>query len=183
MKNPSDRGRDPAKTLRDGSPPSLPPVIMKAYSEASPIATTSNWARPVKPTRDDRMTLRGRDCGKLARLEMATVGSSALGNRGTSGAASAVTSLTEIQMSEFGVKEAFEVYSKHRDVIVQMWSFYSAGTLAVLGYTIGSEKATRTWRGSFRNAGWLSIIFHRQCLGGSELAAGTGPHGERYRPT
>jgi hypothetical protein len=47
--------------------------------------------------------------------------------------------------STLGIKEAFEVYSKHRDVIVQMWSFYSAGTLAILGYTIGSEKATRGW--------------------------------------
>ena len=36
-------------------------------------------------------------------------------------------------ISTFGLKEAFEVYSKHRDIIVQMWSFYSAGTLAVLG--------------------------------------------------
>ena len=45
----------------------------------------------------------------------------------------------------FGLKEAFEVYSKHRDVIVQMWQFYSVGTLAVLGYTIGAEKATRGW--------------------------------------
>ena len=48
-------------------------------------------------------------------------------------------------ISDFGLKEAFEVYSKHRDVIVQMWSFYSTGTLAVLGYTIGSEKATHRW--------------------------------------
>jgi hypothetical protein len=47
--------------------------------------------------------------------------------------------------SSFGLKEAFDVYSKHRDVIVQLWSFYSAGTLAVLGYTVGSEKATRSW--------------------------------------
>ena len=52
-------------------------------------------------------------------------------------------------MCEFGLKEAFEVYSKHRDVIIQMWSFYSVGTLAVVGYTVGSEKATRTMREVF----------------------------------
>lgn len=44
----------------------------------------------------------------------------------------------------FGLNEAFEVYIKHREAILQMWSFFSAGTLAVLGFTLGSDKATLT---------------------------------------
>jgi hypothetical protein len=61
-------------------------------------------------------------------------------------------------MSEFGLKEAFDVYSKHRDVILQMWSFYSVSTLAVLGYTIGSEKAKRTcWEVFAILVGYISL--------------------------
>ena len=61
-------------------------------------------------------------------------------------------------MNEFGLKKAFEGYSKHRDVIIQMWSFYSVGTLAVLGYTVGSEKVTRTLREVFAIlVGYLSF--------------------------
>lgn len=44
----------------------------------------------------------------------------------------------------FGLKEAFEVFVKHREAVMSMWSFFSAGTLAVLGFTIGSDKATLT---------------------------------------
>ena len=46
-------------------------------------------------------------------------------------------------MTDLSIKEAFDIYMKHRDVIVQLWQFFSGGTLAVLGYTVGSEKATR----------------------------------------
>ena len=42
----------------------------------------------------------------------------------------------------FGLKEALELYVKDREAILQMWSFFSAGTLAVLGFTVGSDKAT-----------------------------------------
>lgn len=44
----------------------------------------------------------------------------------------------------FGLKEAFDVYIKHQEAILQMWSFFSAGTLAVLGFTVGNDKATFT---------------------------------------
>lgn len=44
----------------------------------------------------------------------------------------------------FGLKEAMEVFVNHRDVIMTMWSFFSAGALAVLGFTVGNEKATLT---------------------------------------
>lgn len=49
----------------------------------------------------------------------------------------------------FGLKEALELYVKDREAILQMWSFFSAGTLAVLGFTVGSDKATLT-RGAVR---------------------------------
>ena len=42
----------------------------------------------------------------------------------------------------FGLKEVLELYVKDREAILQMWSFFSAGTLAVLGFTVGSDKAT-----------------------------------------
>lgn len=44
----------------------------------------------------------------------------------------------------FGLKEAFEVFNTHREIIVEVWSFFSAATLAVLGFTVASEKVTHS---------------------------------------
>lgn len=40
-----------------------------------------------------------------------------------------------------GVKDALELFAAHREAIIKMWGFYSTVTLAILGFTIGSEKA------------------------------------------
>jgi hypothetical protein len=46
----------------------------------------------------------------------------------------------EAHVDKLKIGEAFTVYSKSRDVIVQLWSFYSVVTLGVLGFTVGSGK-------------------------------------------
>jgi hypothetical protein len=45
--------------------------------------------------------------------------------------------------AEFGLKEAFVVFNDHRELVAQLWSFFSAATLAVLGFTVGSDRATQ----------------------------------------
>jgi hypothetical protein len=43
-------------------------------------------------------------------------------------------------MCDFKIADAFTVYSSNRATIVQLWSFYSAVTLAILAFTVGSDK-------------------------------------------
>lgn len=46
--------------------------------------------------------------------------------------------------TEFALKEAFVVFHDHRQLIVEIWKFFATATLGVLGFTVGSEKATHT---------------------------------------
>ena len=44
-------------------------------------------------------------------------------------------------MSDISLKEAFDIYQKHSDSLHRLWAYFQVVSLAVLGYTIGSEKA------------------------------------------
>lgn len=46
-------------------------------------------------------------------------------------------------MADASIKDAFEIFIKHREAILQMWQFFSAVTLGVLGFTVGSKDAAR----------------------------------------
>jgi drug/metabolite transporter superfamily protein YnfA len=43
-------------------------------------------------------------------------------------------------MSSFGLKEALDIYLKQRESTHKIWGYFSAVSLAVLGYTVGSDK-------------------------------------------
>jgi hypothetical protein len=44
------------------------------------------------------------------------------------------------------LSQAFDIFHSYRQSILEMWSFFSIATLGVLGFTVGSEKATLTRR-------------------------------------
>ena len=46
-------------------------------------------------------------------------------------------------MVDANIKEAFDIFIKHREAILQMWQFFSAVTLGVLGFTVGSKDTVR----------------------------------------
>lgn len=43
-------------------------------------------------------------------------------------------------MADLTLKEAFDIYQKQSDSIHKIWAYFQIISLAVLGYTIGSEK-------------------------------------------
>jgi hypothetical protein len=45
-------------------------------------------------------------------------------------------------LTMLSVKDALEIFSKHREAILTMWGFYSTVTVGVLGFTVGSDKVT-----------------------------------------
>ena len=46
-------------------------------------------------------------------------------------------------MADTNLKDAFDIFIKHREAILQMWQFFSTVTLGVLGFTVGSKHAIR----------------------------------------
>jgi hypothetical protein len=46
-------------------------------------------------------------------------------------------------MTDATIKDAFDIFIKHREAILQMWQFFSAVTLGVLGFTVGSKDTVR----------------------------------------
>ncbi len=44
--------------------------------------------------------------------------------------------------TKLGLKEAYDLYSKHTDSAHKLWTYFSAVSLAVLGYTIGKDKVS-----------------------------------------
>jgi hypothetical protein len=44
-------------------------------------------------------------------------------------------------MTDVSLKEAFDIYQKQSDSVHKLWAYFQVVSLAVLGYTIGSEKA------------------------------------------
>lgn len=44
----------------------------------------------------------------------------------------------------FGLKEALDIYQTQYTQVDKLWSYFGTFTLAILGFTIGSEKATKS---------------------------------------
>ncbi|AIL62085.1 hypothetical protein [Pseudomonas alkylphenolica] len=44
-------------------------------------------------------------------------------------------------ISDVSLKEAFDIYQKQSDNLHKLWTYFQAVSLAVLGYTVGAEKA------------------------------------------
>lgn len=44
----------------------------------------------------------------------------------------------------FGLKEALDIYQTQYSQVDKLWSYFGTFTLAILGFTIGSEKATKS---------------------------------------
>lgn len=44
-------------------------------------------------------------------------------------------------MSDMSLKEVFDIYQKQSDSVHKLWAYFQVVSLAVLGYTIGSDKA------------------------------------------
>ncbi len=74
-------------------------------------------------------------------------------------------------MSELlSLKDAMDIYQIQYSHVDQLWNYFSATTLAVLGYTIGSDKATRSMQGAYVIIlgyfvfciGNLAALFHSQ---------------------
>lgn len=43
--------------------------------------------------------------------------------------------------SDVSLKEAFDIYQKQSDSLHKLWAYFQVVSIAVLGYTVGSEKA------------------------------------------
>jgi hypothetical protein len=52
---------------------------------------------------------------------------------------------TPVSGSPLSLKDAYDVYNKHTESAHKLWAYFSAVSLAVLGYTIGKEKVA--WPG------------------------------------
>jgi hypothetical protein len=44
-------------------------------------------------------------------------------------------------MADMSLKEAFDIYQKQSDSLHKLWAYFQVVSLAVLGYTVGSDKA------------------------------------------
>lgn len=49
-------------------------------------------------------------------------------------------------MADISLKDAFDIYQKQSDSIHKLWAYFQFISLAVLGYTVGSEKSN--WVGT-----------------------------------
>lgn len=47
---------------------------------------------------------------------------------------------TPVSGSSLSLKDAYDIYNKHTESAHKLWAYFSAVSLAVLGYTIGKEK-------------------------------------------
>jgi hypothetical protein len=45
------------------------------------------------------------------------------------------------RVNDISLKEAFDIYQKQSDSLHKIWAYFQVVSIAVLGYTVGSEKA------------------------------------------
>lgn len=97
-------------------------------------------------------------------------------------------------MSDILFKDAFDIYQKQSDSIHKLWAYFQVVSLAVLGYTIGSDKSRWSSDTYLLIAGsylffalanqWVIFVSQKELrkFGGAvELASkNTGPVGEKF---
>ncbi|MGC3987542.1 MAG: hypothetical protein QM777_24035 [Pseudorhodoferax sp.] len=53
------------------------------------------------------------------------------------------TAATAVQ--DVSLKDAFDIYQKQSDSIHKLWAYFQVVSLAVMGYTVGSDKSQWSW--------------------------------------
>jgi hypothetical protein len=61
------------------------------------------------------------------------------------------------EVADVSLKDAFDIYQKQSDSLHKLWAYFQVISLAVLGYTIGSDKAQ--WEGATYLLIAISYIF------------------------
>ncbi len=98
-------------------------------------------------------------------------------------------------MADVSLKEAFDIYQKQSDSLHKLWTYLQVVSIAVLGYTVGTDKAhwgtnTYVWIGAsylfFALANlWVVVVSQRELeafgRAVAQAAAASGAVGRQFR--